>query len=597
MASLNQFRASTQYQAQWASPQVADGIHVVRVVNTDGLPLDLDAISTPVIAPQNLVISAATQSALTLGWDDLSANESGFNIYRWSFNGVKWDFTYLDKVGVNVKTYTQSGLDCGSDLNYYQVAAYNATGESTRTAALQGITSPCSTVPNDDFNSARLAAPLAYSDSLQTIGATKALDDPQVSACNLNAGAATVWYQLVPPASGLLNLDTIGSDYDTFLALWSGPRGSLAPLACNDDRYAAGVLVDRQSELKIGVSASKVYYIEVGQYNGALAAGLGLSPDKPAVSGLSAGGALRLHASITSYSISGNVGVAGATLTYTDGVVLTVTSDSSGNYTLPISYNWSGTVTPSKAGYAFTPASRSYVNVAANRIGENYTVAIADVTPPAAISTLTATRGSGFGMANLHWTAVGDDGNTGTATSYLVRYSLTPITTETAWNAATPVTTGIPKPTLAGTGQGMVISNLSAGVTYYFMVRALDEVPNMGGLSNAASTQPNSVICNNSMLVTGLQSKSLCGEGSLSGYYGTKVYAGIMPRLSGFISKTISISFVKGGARMCFSAYRGGTIYFSANNGRTWTLVHTQPLNAPNCAYISSSGLYALAKK
>jgi CSLREA domain-containing protein len=71
--------------------------------------------------------------------------------------------------------------------------------------------------------------------------------------------------------------------------------------------------------------------------------------------------------------ISGNAGVAGATLSYTDGITKTVTSDASGNYSFSVSYNWSGTVTPSKAGLTFTPASRSYTNVVADQTAQDYT--------------------------------------------------------------------------------------------------------------------------------------------------------------------------------------------------------------------------------
>jgi hypothetical protein len=72
-------------------------------------------------------------------------------------------------------------------------------------------------------------------------------------------------------------------------------------------------------------------------------------------------------------TISGNAGIAGATLSYTDGTAKTATADGSGNYSFPVSYNWSGTVTPSMTGYTFTPASKPYTNVIANQTAQNYT--------------------------------------------------------------------------------------------------------------------------------------------------------------------------------------------------------------------------------
>ena len=37
------------------------------------------------------------------------------------------------------------------------------------------------------------------------------------------------------PAAQTLTIDTFGSDYDTVLAVWTGSRGSLTNVACNDD--------------------------------------------------------------------------------------------------------------------------------------------------------------------------------------------------------------------------------------------------------------------------------------------------------------------------------------------------------------------------
>ena len=72
---------------------------------------------------------------------------------------------------------------------------------------------------------------------------------------------------------------------------------------------------------------------------------------------------------VTAYTISGNAGVAGATLSYTDGTPKTVTADGSGAYSFQVPIDWSGTVTPSKAGYTFSPASMSYTNVQADQTG------------------------------------------------------------------------------------------------------------------------------------------------------------------------------------------------------------------------------------
>ncbi len=112
------------------------------------------------------------------------------------------------------------------------------------------------------------------------------------------------------------------------------------------------------------------------------------------------------------------------------------------------------------------------------------TTAAADTTPPAAVTNL-ATSSPTSSSITLTWTAPGDDGNTGTATTYDIRYSTSTITSGN-WASATQVT-GEPTPLVAGTNQSMVITGLSASTTYYFAIETADEVPNWSGLSNVPS--------------------------------------------------------------------------------------------------------------
>ena len=71
--------------------------------------------------------------------------------------------------------------------------------------------------------------------------------------------------------------------------------------------------------------------------------------------------------------ISGNAGAAGVKLSYTDGSPKTATSQADGSYTFSVSYNWSGTVTPSHTCFTFNPGSQSYNSIKANQSNQNYT--------------------------------------------------------------------------------------------------------------------------------------------------------------------------------------------------------------------------------
>lgn len=88
----------------------------------------------------------------------------------------------------------------------------------------------------------------------------------------------------------------------------------------------------------------------------------------------------------------------------------------------------------------------------------------------------------------LQWTAPGDDGTSGRASSYDIRYRTTAVSgtdTTTWWNGATQVS-GEPFPSNPGVTDSMRVRGLAPLSTYYFMVRTGDEVPNWSGYSNLA---------------------------------------------------------------------------------------------------------------
>ena len=109
-----------------------------------------------------------------------------------------------------------------------------------------------------------------------------------------------------------------------------------------------------------------------------------------------------------------------------------------------------------------------------------------DVTAPTAISTL-ATGTVTSSSVTLTWTATGDDGTTGTATSYDVRYSTAAITNAN-FGSATAVT-GEPTPKASGGSESFTVTGLAANTTYYFSVRVSDEASNWSTASNSPSAK------------------------------------------------------------------------------------------------------------
>jgi hypothetical protein len=106
---------------------------------------------------------------------------------------------------------------------------------------------------------------------------------------------------------------------------------------------------------------------------------------------------------------------------------------------------------------------------------------VGDLTAPAAVGDLALALVSDHTVV-LSWTATGDDGMTGQASAYDLRWSNQPITASN-FAAATPV--GIqPVPAVAGSTQSYVLTDLVLSTNYYFALRVVDESGNWSGLGN-----------------------------------------------------------------------------------------------------------------
>jgi chitodextrinase len=88
-------------------------------------------------------------------------------------------------------------------------------------------------------------------------------------------------------------------------------------------------------------------------------------------------------------------------------------------------------------------------------------------------------------QVTLTWTAVGDDGMTGQASAYDVRYSTDPITDAT-WSSAEQVV-GEPTPQEAGAPETFDLTGLEPATSYYFALKVVDGDGNWSGLSNVVS--------------------------------------------------------------------------------------------------------------
>jgi hypothetical protein len=113
-----------------------------------------------------------------------------------------------------------------------------------------------------------------------------------------------------------------------------------------------------------------------------------------------------------------------------------------------------------------------------------------DITPPAPIKGLKVNSVSNDSI-KLEWTATGDDGETGVASFYDLRYSYFAIGTDTAsWWLTAEAATGEPTPSIPGNPDSMLVIGTLPDSIYYFIIKAVDEVPNFSGFSNIGYSGP-----------------------------------------------------------------------------------------------------------
>lgn len=122
---------------------------------------------------------------------------------------------------------------------------------------------PASVPANDDIDAAISIGSLPFDDALSTVEATTADDDPW---CVGNSH--TVWYAYTPAADRRVEVNTFGSDYDTTISTYTGSRGSLNQIACNDDSQGL------QSKAAFDATAGTTYYIMAGSFSSSIGGNL-----------------------------------------------------------------------------------------------------------------------------------------------------------------------------------------------------------------------------------------------------------------------------------------------------------------------------------
>jgi N-acetylneuraminic acid mutarotase len=180
-----------------------------------------------------------------------------------SITATTSDASQVSVNGVSVPSGQPSpdiNLDVG--LNNVNVVLYDAYN-GTSTYHISVTASFAATRPvNDDFANATIIPGTGATVSGSNVGATLEPGEPVHAGVD---GGKSVWWRWTATTSGQSTIDTLGSDFDTLLAVYTGSSvasGSLTTVASNDDA------VGTQSQVTFDAVAGTTYQIAVaGAYS------------------------------------------------------------------------------------------------------------------------------------------------------------------------------------------------------------------------------------------------------------------------------------------------------------------------------------------
>ncbi len=203
--------------------------------------------------------SAGSSHASSMPIDNLTLNRGQvYGIYVTSTNSSAFVYTS------SASTYTNTDLQLTTGVGvYYPFGASHAyvtprTWNGTVYYSTSGTAAPA----NDAFaNRIGMASGTVTGSN---VNATKEAGEPNHAD---NAGGKSVWWQWTAPTSGEVNITTVGSDFDTIMAVYTGSAvNALTLVASNDDADNAGGVA--ASSVSFTAVAGTVYKIAVDGYDG-----------------------------------------------------------------------------------------------------------------------------------------------------------------------------------------------------------------------------------------------------------------------------------------------------------------------------------------
>jgi photosystem II stability/assembly factor-like uncharacterized protein len=215
------------------------------------------------------------------------------------------------------------------------------TTVTTQTVTLPTLVISAPAPANNNFANAINITSTSFSDTRDSSAATVETNDP-TPACSQNSQipfttgrSNTIWYKVLPSGTGVANMDTVGSSYDSVVSVWTGSGTTETSLtatavACNDD-VSPGITTSQITNLTL--TAGTTYFIMVSSFGQA-------DPNSVAFGGKS----------ILNFSFSGTIGATtgGSFTIVVQGTpaTITATAGTTTNVPIPVTVHPTGATPP-----------------------------------------------------------------------------------------------------------------------------------------------------------------------------------------------------------------------------------------------------------
>jgi uncharacterized repeat protein (TIGR03803 family) len=216
------------------------------------------------------------------GEPDHAGNAGGSSVwFRWiapasgrfSFDtaGSAFDTLLAVYTGASVNALNPEASNDDGDLDLTSAVSFQAASGTTYYVAVDGydgedgalVLNWAPEVPptNNHFANAMEIAGLSGNVYGRNSSATKEPGEPDHAG---NTGGSSVWFRWTAPLSGQYSFDTIGSAFDTLLAVYTGAGVNALTLVTSDDNSAG----DFASAITFPAAGGMTYYVAIDGFDG-----------------------------------------------------------------------------------------------------------------------------------------------------------------------------------------------------------------------------------------------------------------------------------------------------------------------------------------